>query len=220
MKYLRALLLMVVWLPLVAVAVSSGPIEGRILQAGTNAPVAGAIVVVRWKGYFAVPFGTSLQCYHVENAVTDGAGRFRTSAWSGPIKGAFFVEDYYEIDPYKAGSESYEPQGFISMPEYNQNVRYLTLFKGAKDERMEALAKQVRMVWCAEAGASGRNLYEVMKAIYYEAKPLAISKQDEGTLRWIRERAAYQWISPLVLPETNPSEVDALVKNYLTEHLK
>lgn len=173
----RALLVIAALLPLTACGLSGGPIEGQVLEAGTNRPIPGAIVIVRWKGTYSIPFAdTRSSCYHVESATSDAQGRFKTSVWTAESKGPLFSEDYWEIDAYKAGYESWRPANFHKTEEYKRNVRYLSAFKGTSGERLRALWSLEAQ--CGSAGVSEKNLIPLRRALYEEAKGLVQSPED------------------------------------------
>src|SRR3989344_7252350 len=53
------------------------PVQGQVLEEGTNKPIANALVVGRWMG--TVTHGiveSRTVCYHVESTTTDAEGRF------------------------------------------------------------------------------------------------------------------------------------------------
>ena len=173
MRFLRLILLMLVVLPLTACAQSDGSLEGQVLEAGTNKPIEGAIVVVRWQGTWMPPAGTST-CYHVESAVTDAQGRYKTAAWSGPFRFGLLA-DYWEVDAYKPGyaaiPTSHVVQGGKS------GVSYLELFKGTREERFKA--NRIAGIKCPNAGSSQRNLIPLYKAIYEQLATLALTKDEK-----------------------------------------
>ena len=88
-RFFRTMLVIVALFPLSACGLSGSAIKGQVLEAETNKPIPGAIVVVRWHGTWAPPAGTST-CYHVESAMTDAEGRYKTPAWTGPFQAGLF----------------------------------------------------------------------------------------------------------------------------------
>lgn len=56
-------------------------IEGTVLDAATDKPVVGAIVIAQWKGNIHGIVQGSSMCYHTETALTDANGRFVIPAW-------------------------------------------------------------------------------------------------------------------------------------------
>lgn len=172
MRFFRTMLAIVALFPLSACGLSGGAIKGQVLEAETNKPIPGAIVVVRWHGTWAPPAGTSA-CYHVESAMTDVEGRYKTPAWTGPFK-AGLIADYWEVDVYKPGYE--EMKGSHVVQGGKTDISYLAPFKGTREERMRALWSTG--IACESAGNSARNLIPLYRALYQEASGISQTKND------------------------------------------
>ena len=178
-------------LPLSACGLSGGPIEGRVLDQATRNPIAGAIVVVRWKGTHLIPFAdTQGSCYHAESAVTDAEGRYRTPRWSAPSKGPLFTQDYRSVTVYKAGYEQFLESRYGESEDTKKNIYLLKEFKGTREERWKYLQDITRATGCEAAGQSGRNIYPLSKAIFLEAKQIADPHTGREQLQLFREIAA------------------------------
>lgn len=146
---------------------SSGPITGQILEAHTKKPIAGAIVLVRWK--LLLMHGTS--CYRAETATTNATGRFQTPAWETPNPSGFRLGSA-EIDPiYKVGYESSRPPGFERTQDYKQNIYHIAPFKGTSEERLQYLGRLHTS--CNAQNESEKNRLPLLKEIYEEAKRIA-----------------------------------------------
>ncbi len=221
-----ALIFIAILLPLaVEVIASSGdPSDGQVLEYGTRKPIAGAIVVALWKGAYHTPWQSSTVCAHVESATTDEAGRYHIQGWHEMPRAFNFTTGgrTSEFIPYKAGYEEY--MGFanydVKSQDFKQNVRFMVPFKGTSGGRMESLTRTIRSVDCFDANQSLKNLYGMYKSIYEEAKPLATNQKDQETLHWMRRMAAEAWVSQLHAKDANGAEVEALINDYLREHLK
>ena len=178
----RALLLSLMLLPLTACGLSGGPFEGQVLEANTNKPIPGAIVIARWQGSYDQLVDSQTVCYHVETATTDAGGYYKIPAWHEMTKGPFFSQGPWLIDAYKAGYETYWPPGFGSSEAYKKNVRYLAPFKGTREDRLEQLRRLNESTGCPDAGQSKENRLILQKALYDEARLLAVTLQDKGVV--------------------------------------
>lgn len=183
MKLLRTILLMLTLLPLTACGLSSDPIEGQVLEAGTKKPLAGAIVVIRWEGTSSQIAESKTVCYHVETATTDAQGHYRTPAWRkiklvGEFMGLGFTPGAKDITAYKPGYAEHWPAGYDRTEDYQKNVRYLETFKGTSGERFKYLERYSGMQ-CGVPEDYGPKLVPLYKAIYDEAKLLAVTKQEK-----------------------------------------
>jgi len=73
-----------------AFSLSGGPLSGVVLDKESKQPMAGVIVVARWRGNWTKIFGeSSSACYHVETARTDASGRYQIPSWTR----AWSIED-------------------------------------------------------------------------------------------------------------------------------
>jgi hypothetical protein len=163
--------------PLTACALSGKAIEGQVLEEGTNKPIPDAIVVARWQGTYSAIAETRTVCYHVETATTDAAGRFRTPAWSARTKGPFFSPETVIITAYKPGYEAYLPSGYGRTEAYRKNIRYLKPYTGTREERLAYLSRIA--VSCSDKKEIEINLLPLYKALYEEAKGLAVTRDDK-----------------------------------------
>lgn len=176
MTFLRSLLVVFLVFPLTACALSGEAIEGRVLEEGTDKPIAGAIVVVRWmgdttSGSWFVESRTT--CYHVETATTDGQGSYRTKPWRQPQHKDYTVKfDRIAINAYKPG---YGPPSKLSRA---QEIEYLAPFGGAREERLKFLGTFTGMQ-CGTAEDYAPTLIPLYKEIYREAKQLAVTNEEK-----------------------------------------
>lgn len=174
MKQLPAALVMF-WLivsltPLTACAtsLSSEPIQGQVLEEGTNKPIPGAIVVVLWKATIGTIGHGRTICYHVETATTDDQGSYRTQAWKKPSPYGDIANRHWVPAAYKSAYESVRYG--------NKSTVHLKPFVGARGGRLRAIWSSG--VQCGSAGESEKNLIPLYRALYDEAKPLAESNED------------------------------------------
>ena len=74
---------------------------------------------------------------------------------------------------------------------------YLNPFKGSSDQRFEYLnGPAVTTIQCWDGGASRKNLYPALRAIYAEAKPLAVTDKQKRLLGFLRRDAIDAWLAP------------------------
>jgi hypothetical protein len=153
------------------------PVQGQVLEEGTNKPVANALVVGRWMG--TVTHGiveSRTVCYHVESTTTDAEGRFTLP----PTEKEYKYRDgdhYTSITVYKLGYEAYLPPGYARSEAYRQNIRYLQPFAGGREERLAYLSRIA--VSCSDKKEIEINLLPLYKALHEEAKGLAITRDDK-----------------------------------------
>lgn len=210
------LLIAAMVLPALGCAYSGGPVKGRVLDEEMNTPVADAIVVVIWQGTAFSFVESPTVCIHVETATTDKDGRYRIPFWHASTE----PSGVRGIQPYVAAIYKQSYQRSTRMPDsLGGGDQYLKQFKGTKEERMEYLSRLIQSTGCPNAGSSNRNHFEMYKAIYDEAKPLAVTPKDQETLQWMREMAASAWVTPSLTSDKSEEE-DRLIKEYLKEHLK
>lgn len=172
---LQSILLGLLSLPLNACALSGDAVEGKVLEEGTNKPISGAIVVVRWQGYVSIfPAETRNVCVHVASTTTDDQGRYHFPAWhkEAHIKGVKDLKP--NVTAHQAGYQWSE--------RYAKNVQYLQPSSGGREERLEYLQKISRATGCHFAGESEKNLLLLRKALYEEAERLAKAKEYQKTL--------------------------------------
>lgn len=85
-----------------------GPYRGQVIDAGTKAPLAGAVVVALWRRNRVYPFHSVSEHYAARETVTDSEGRFLLDA-----------KDVEEGAP----SRTYHPEFLIFIPAYGSFPR-------------------------------------------------------------------------------------------------
>lgn len=204
-------------LSLGACAHSGGPIEGRVVEDGTNRAVPGAIVVAFWQGSTFELVESHTVCYHVESASTDTQGVYRIPRWSGTT--SFFVSD---------------PQVhvFAYYPGYLWNGRILTGVKdettfvvksatGSGAERFKTLSQLFGIFGgcsSATAGMSFKALLPLKSEIYKEMKSLAKSPAELMRVKQLRESIAYDTVETEQDKGAYTEDMRRRVKRYLEEH--
>lgn len=153
-------------LPSMGCAYSGGPIEGKVLEEGTDRPIADAIVVVRWQGTAFSFVESPTVCIHVETATTDKNGRYRIPFWRASAKpsGVHRIEPI--VTAYKA-----EYQWPKRLPkDLGSGDQYLRPSTGTRDERLRYLRRLSSATSCGAQNGSEKNSLPLLKAIYEEAK--------------------------------------------------
>ncbi len=145
---------------------ASPAIEGQVVEVGTDKPIPGVIVVVRWQGHVG---WTGTVCFHVETAISDGNGIYRIPAWHKPSPYGDVRGAHYPV-AYKPGYEDTVP--------VNDTVR-LKPFTGTRGERLGYLSRVSSATRCGESGASEKNILPLKKLLYEEARSIATTAEDQ-----------------------------------------
>lgn len=168
MNLFRLVSVFLVMLPLSACSLSSGPIEGRVLEEGTDKPIAGAIVVVNWIG--RTTSGSMFVeaqdvCYHVETAITDEKGRYQTKGWSQEQHKDYTLKfDRMQVSAYK------RDYGLSQAIPRNDEDVYLASFKGTWEQRLGYLRRVFEATSCGAQNPSEENRLPLLNALFDEAK--------------------------------------------------
>ena len=162
--------------PLTACGLTGGPLEGKVLEAGTNKPIPGAIVVVRWTGSLFAFAESQTKCVHVETATTDAQGHYKIALWVGTFPG--LIQDLRpDVTAYKTGYVR-SPE-YFKQQSYRKNVELLEVFKGASGERLKQLRQMNSATGCGAAGESKMNQKLFAKALYEEALTIAKTVEEK-----------------------------------------
>ena len=84
MNLLRLIFALLLTLPFSACALSGEPVNGKVLEEGTETPIPDAIVVVRWQGRVSSLVDSHGVCVHVDSTVSDSQGRYKFTQWNKP----------------------------------------------------------------------------------------------------------------------------------------
>ena len=197
------LLTLMLVLPLSACGHAGESIDGQVLEYGTRAPIAGAIVAVRWNATWHTPWQSSTLCGHVETATTDANGRYHIPGWIVPPKG-FNVTmggkaEY--LDVYKTGYEYYWWPAYFNSPDDKQHVLFVKPFTGTREELFKSI--RISGVDCQMAGESRRSLIPLYQNIYERLNALAITKEEKFTANAFLNR-----IDAITLPDEEATRRD------------
>jgi hypothetical protein len=150
----------------------SESINGKVLEQGTDKPIAGAIVAVLWTAHLGY---TGQICYHVETATTDALGVYYIPAWQRPSPYGDLPSGRLDMMAYKPDYEFLYPQEihYLAPP----SALYVRPFKGTVAERMDYLSRAA--VSCSDKKEIERKLLPLFKALYREAEQLAVTKDEK-----------------------------------------
>lgn len=172
----RILVLLVVLMnfaPIQACAYSGGPLEGTVLEEGTNQRIPDAIVVVLWRGT-AFGFGhTQTVCLHGESATTDGQGRYYISRWRKSIEPAGVRGLEKVIVSHKPGHQ------WSSASSTKNEVQYLRRFVGTREERLAYLKQVEYATRCPNAKELEKNFLVFYRTLHEEAKSLVVTMDEQ-----------------------------------------
>lgn len=165
------------------------PLAGMVVDAATGKPIPGAYVSYLWesatdpKGFFGS--GGRDICYHAAGTRTDDTGRFHVDGWS-------------EWSTYRV--QNRDPQALVYAPGYARGIFMLQTgtikppvqrlhevygldrFSGTTEQRIESLFMGFANRGCHYGGESQKSLYPMMRATYYEIRPLAMSLDERATV--------------------------------------
>jgi hypothetical protein len=166
-----------------AMKLSSPPIKGVVVEAGTGTPIPGAVVVVRWIGYYSALDGGGELCPGAMAVKADSEGRFEIPAWSRKYRSLQNLQ--IRASPYskghldnevRFGAKPREVLGFWSLDEIDLPARDLRLEMKPSPEdsrrRADYLGQFLHLNDCAEAGVQGlRPLYLEVRNEVMELPP-------------------------------------------------
>ncbi len=159
-------MLVLVLMPLVgcAATLSGTPVDGQVLEEGTNKPIADAIVVALWQGHLATFAHGRTVCYHVLSTTTDAQGRYHFPAWEKPITHDWQRNVRHEavvVYAYRPGLET---------SRYTKTTVYLKPFIGETKDRLAYLLRVLGVTSCGAQDESEKNLISLRRALLDEVK--------------------------------------------------
>ena len=203
------IILMVVVLFVMFVTTRYWPaLQGEVLDEATGEPLAGVFVTARYSGNISAIADFQTVCYHAAGTTTDGQGRYRLPAkFDSP---GILIDKHLEMSFFK--------------PRYRQvfymdGVAKLRKDESGREERIEYL-RRVGGDSCTDSGGSQQSLYPYFEAIYYEAKSLAVTADENKFVELMRMWAARQAIAHDNERNMNGRELDERIDKYLEGHLK
>lgn len=149
--------------------------QARILDADTEMPIAGAIIVAKWRGDIPAWVDFRSTCYHVESAVSDSKGSFKIPAYT-EVKGHMITDKWVNWNVYAKG---YRYSSRNSGGDYTKSGVYWMEKDDRKgSERLEYLIQLRRKSACPDAGESDKNRLTYLKALLDEALGLELKRSD------------------------------------------
>jgi hypothetical protein len=152
-------------------SLSGGPIYGKVLDERFDRPIPDVFVIARWTCQAGHDSGAA--CYHVSASTTDAQGRYEFPAWKKEGKDYCVAHPYVYLRAYKPG---YAESDFSSVL---KEITHLQPFTGGTEERMGYLRRVSSSTGCLEAGESMKNLLPLKRALYEEARSIAVTPADK-----------------------------------------
>ena len=197
-------------------------IAGRVVDAATGQPIAGAHVAYLWESGI-IPSGFTGHnsrdiCYHAAAAVTDARGRFEIAPWK--------EWSTYDVEVHDPEALVYAPrylprqivlrEGKLKPPQERPNERYeLHAFSGTIDERLKSMWWGVANRGCSYGGASQRSLFPMLKAMYDEARHIATTEQQTKQVNGYAVMAANVAIAADPNGPSNNAEIERFIREKL-----
>ncbi len=144
-------------------------IDGQALETSTDKPISGAIVVATWSGIVGSLAHSQGVCFHVESATTDEQGRYHIPAWQKTTRFARAKHQVVAIVAFK--------QGYSFVEKRAGNTLHLKPFTGTREERFDYLSRSA--ISCSDRREIEINLLPLYKALYEEARTLAVTKEQK-----------------------------------------
>ena len=197
-------------------------IAGQVVDADTGRPITGVHVALLWESTIN-PSGftghnSRTICYHAAAAVTDSMGHFKVEEWN-----TWSTYDVDNVDPkVLVYARNYAPRQIILRggsqrpPTERLNERYeLKPFEGAPDDRLHALFYGLANQGCMYGKESQKSLFPMLKAIYEEARGIATTRDQTGTVRVLAELAADAALAEEPNSPVNNAKTDAFIEEQL-----
>ena len=144
------------------------------MEEGTRTPLSDVIVVATWHGTVSSLAGGTGICFHVESTTTDAKGHYYIPAWKKQTKFARSKDQFVDVIVYKSGYQW--PDKVLE----KGNESYLSLAKETSGERLAHLSRVA--ISCSDKRDIDINLLPLYKALYKEAKNLAVTKEDKDVV--------------------------------------
>ena len=168
--------------PMSAEAFENGPIDARVTDAVTHAPVNGAIVVARWeRGHSSIAAGWE-SCEHIQVVVTDAQGRYHIDRWShfdNPLEWFSAGRFHLEVHAYRAGM-IYPLPPVLIFDERNGDLQ-LVPYEGSQPAHMNYLWHEAT-VYCGYSGTDAKILRPLREAVYVEAQTIATDSANDKNM--------------------------------------
>jgi len=152
------------------------PVTGQVLDQGTDQPVEGAIIIMRWRGTGTKAFvDQHTECYHVETATTGADGRFSTQAW--------LEESQYRNLGLKERMATIYKAGYRHVRSKNE-VHSLEWDTGGGEERLEYIRYSI--VSCGSKRSLNKILLGFYTALHDEVTTIPVSYEQKKIRIWLQ----------------------------------
>jgi hypothetical protein len=155
-------------------------VEGRVLEEGTNTPLADVIVTIVWIGRA----GSDNACLHSATAYTDSSGRYQVMQWRHPARMGRFREIAPTAIAYLPG---YEQRSRDSL----ETVR-LRRDDSSRDVRLQKLHRWRADAECAISTGGKRIPSPLPAALLEEAESLVDERSNAEAIEPFRFEAEKQ----------------------------
>ncbi|MBS0327502.1 MAG: hypothetical protein JSS46_13300 [Proteobacteria bacterium] len=199
------------------------PLAGIVVDRATGKPIPGAYVSYLWesatdpKGFFGS--GGRDICYHAAGTTADAAGRFHVDGWSewstyrvtNQDPQALVYAPGYEATTFILHEGSFEP------PIPRLRERYaLRSFSGTNEQRIKNLFWGFANRGCDYGKESKKSLYPMMRAVYFEIRPLASTPSEHEIAESVAGLTA---TTALAIDPNGPVQVER-ERTFIEENLK
>lgn len=154
-------------------------IEGRVLEQGSDAPLANVVVTVIWAG----STGGEGSCLHSAAALTDANGYYRIPEWRHRARMGRFPRIEPVVSAYLAGYVQTSTQG---------RTLYLAPDPANNTDRLATLNRWRGVAECADAPAGHRRPSPLPSALLEEAKTLVDGNTEPEKLEPFRRAVESQ----------------------------
>ena len=196
-------------------------IAGKVVDAETGRPIAGAHVAFLWRSGI-IPHGFTGHnsrdiCYHAAATKTDIRGQFQIAAW----------KEWSNYDVVLVGPtvliylRGYQPLQWLTQresergPTEHLNELYaISRFSGSVEERLNSLFYGLANQGCDYGGQSQKSLYPMLRDIYVEARSISAPGQ-RPSVHSFAVLAADAAIAADPSGPSNSTEVEAFIKEHL-----
>jgi hypothetical protein len=197
-------------------------ISGQVVDGETGKAIAGAHAAFVWDSPIKPSGFTGHNardiCYHAAATVTDEQGRFTIPSWKEWSR--------FDVDAHDPTALIYAPrytarqiplaEGDLRPPEVRPNERYaLRPFTGSVDQRLEVMWWGVANHGCSYGGESQKSLFPMLKAMYEEARRIAVTEEQRKNAYGFSVMAARSALAPNPTGPANVSEIDQFIKERL-----
>lgn len=198
-------------------------VAGHVVDAESNQAIAGAHVALLWESPIE-PHGFTAHnsrdiCFHAAATITDAQGHFAIPPWKEWTR--YSVESHDPIAIVYA--RGYAPrqivmyEGPFQPPIERANERFeLPRFSGSVDERLNVMWWGKANHACSYGGESQKSLVPMLRAMYEEARQIALTEAQ----RQHANSYAIMTANAAIAADPNGPSKDKEVEQFISEQLK